>query len=642
MVAISSHPLGDRLVRAGRRLADSLNAEWFVVFVETPGHLRMSAEQRARLVATLRVAEEMGAQAVSLTGESVPETLIEFARRENITRIVIGRPARPGWYQLINGSLVESILRLSGPIEVFVIGGEPETGGAEFRRIWDLRAPAASYLVSLGLVAGVTLLCIELAPWIPVVNAVMFYLAVVVGAGAIFGRGSALLAAALGTLAYAFFFTEPYYQITVQDASQVITLAGLLGVGLVVSGLSALLRDQVRASRQREEQSSALNALSRDLTIALGLDEMLAAVVRNITHTFGREAAVLLPEGEHLVVRAAAPDLVLSPVSIQSADWTFRHRKQSGRLTDTFPEANVRCLPLETREGAVGVLAVAPREPGTRLSPEQRNLLEGFASLAALAIERARLGEQASQAAVLRTTERLQASLLNSISHDLRTPLSTITGAISSLLETEQNGSELDHHTRLDLLENASEEAERLNRLVGNLLDMTRLEAGAMKMKLVPCDVQDVIGAALERASHRLTGRPLRTSIAQDLPTVEMDFVLMVQVLFNLLDNAAKYSPPQSPIEVSARPGLHAVEIEVADRGLGIPAEDLERVFGKFFRVQRTDGVAGTGLGLSICRGIIEAHGGRIRAENRPGGGTTMKLILPVEKPAILDQEEMV
>ena len=640
MVAISSHPLGDRLVRAGRRLADSLNAQWFVVFVETPGHLRMSDEQRTRLLATMRVAEEMGARTLSLTGQSVAETLIEFARRENVTRILIGRPDRPGWYQLINGSLVERILRLSGSIEVFVIGGEPESGGAEFRRVWSLHTSISRHLLSLALTGGVTLLAIALTPWIPPANAVMFYLAEVVWVGASLGRGPAVQASFLSALAYAFFFTEPYYRLAIQDAFQMITLAAFLLVGLVVSGFAALLRDQVGASRQREEHSAALNELSRDLTIALSLDELLAAVVHNVTHMFGQGAAVLLPQGEQLSVRALSPGLVLSSIALQAADWTFQHRKQSGSFTDTFPEAKVRCLPLETRDGVVGVLAVAPREPGFGLSPELRNLLEGFARLGALAIERARLSEQASQAAVLRTTERLQTSLLNSISHDLRTPLATITGSISSLLEVEQNGTELSHEVRLDLLENASEEAERLNRLVGNLLDMTRLEAGAMRMKLVPGDIQDVIGAALERAARRLEGHPVATAIAEDLPVVRLDTVLMVQVLFNLLDNAAKYSPPGSPLEISAQRVGDEVEIRVADRGLGIPPDDLERVFGKFYRVQRSDGVPGTGLGLSICRGIVEAHGGQIRAENRPGGGVLMKLVLPVQDPAGLVQEE--
>jgi two-component system sensor histidine kinase KdpD len=258
----------------------------------------------------------------------------------------------------------------------------------------------------------------------------------------------------------------------------------------------------------------------------------------------------------------------------------------------------------------------------------------GFANLAALAIERARLSEQANQAAALRTAERLQAALLNSISHDLRTPLATITGAVSSLLEAEQNETQLDHAVRLDLLENASGEAERLNLLVGNLLDMSRLEAGAMKIKLLPCDVQDVIGTALERAARRMGDRVVKTYIPEQLPAVKMDFVLMVQVLFNLLENAHKYSAADTFIEVGADTAEEGAEIWIADRGLGIPPDDLERVFEKFYRVQRPDGVLGTGLGLSICRGIVEAHGGQIRAENRPGGGTIIRLLLPLEQTA--------
>jgi two-component system sensor histidine kinase KdpD len=467
----------------------------------------------------------------------------------------------------------------------------------------------------------------------------MFYLAAVVFAGAYLGRGPAVLVSLLSALSFAFIFNEPRFRFTIEDSPHLITFAGLVVVGLVVSRLSMQLRDQVRAARTREEQAVALNGLSRDLTVALGLEEMLAAVLRNVAQTFGREAAVLLPAegapGVPLVVRACTAGMVLSPQAVEAAGWTFQRGKQSGVGTDTHPEAGVRCLPLETREGGVGVLVVAPRDLGRLLSPEQRQLLEGFASLAALAIERARLSEQARQAAVLRTTERLQTALLNSISHDLRTPLSVITGSVSSLLEAEQVGFDLDREARLDLLENAQDEAERLNRLVGNLLDMTRLEGGAMKIKLVAGDVQDVIGAALERAARPLDGRQVVTDIAAGLPALRMDFVLMVQVLFNLLDNAVKYSPPGSPIEILARGVDQDVEIRVCDHGLGIPPEDLERVFTKFYRVQRINGASGTGLGLSICRGIVEAHGGTIWAENRAHGGTALVVRLPAVGPML-------
>jgi two-component system sensor histidine kinase KdpD len=646
LVAISSHPLAERLVRAGRRLADSLNAEWLVVFVETPGHLQMSAEQRARLLRTLRSAEDLGARAVILTGESVPETLIEFAQREHVTRLVIGHPPIPGWRQMLRGSLVDRILRLSGPIDVFVISGDVGEGPAQLGKDWDLRAPLPKLLAGIGLAVFVTLAGLVFNAWIQPVTLAMFYLAAVVFAGAYLGRGPSVLVSFLSAVSFAFFFTEPRYRFSIEDSPHLITFIGLLVVGLVVSRLSTLLRDQVRSARTREEQAVALNALSRDLTVALGLEEMLAAVLRNIAQTFGREAAVLLPADgtpeDALTVRACTQGMVLSPQAVEAAGWTFQRCKQSGIGTDTHPEAGVRCLPLETREGGVGVLVVAPRDTGRLLSPEQRLLLEGFASLAALGIERARLSEQARQAAVLRTTEHLQTALLNSISHDLRTPLAVITGSVSSLLEAEEAGFDLDREARLDLLENAQEEAERLNRLVGNLLDMTRLEAGAMKIKLVAGDVQDVIGAALERAARRLENRPVVTDIAAGLPAVQIDFVLMVQVLFNLLDNAVKYSPPGSAIEIHARAAAKEVEIRVCDDGLGIPPEDLERVFTKFYRVQSLNGTTGTGLGLSICRGIVEAHGGTICAENLAGGGTAFVICLPaVEQAKDLDHKDL-
>lgn len=641
MVALSSHPLGDRLVRAGRRLADSLNAEWFVVFVETPGHLQMTSDQRARLLGMLRSAEEMGARTITLAGEAVADTLVEFARKENITRLLIGRPPRPNWLEFFGGSLVDQVLRKSGSIEVFVIGGLEGSPGPDLRPTLSLHSDWTRYLASIGLTLLVTLLGLAFFGWLQPVDLVMFYLASVVAAGAFLGRGPSILNAGISALSFAYFFTPPFYTFSVADSSYLITFLGLLVVGLVVSGLSSLLRDQVRVSRRREEEATAINRLSRDLTIALGLDEMLAAVIRNVSQTFGREAAVLLPEGDRLVVKASSPELALSNGALDAVTWSFQHHKQCGRGTETFQDVNVRCLPLETRDGVVGVLAVAPRETARLLSPEQRSLLEGFASLAALGIERARLSEQASQAAVLRTAERLQAALLNSISHDLRTPLATITGAVSSLLEAEQNENVLDHSVRLDLLENASGEAERLNLLVGNLLDMSRLEAGAMKIKLVPCDIQDVIGAALERAARKLGDRAVVTHIPEQLPAVKMDFVLMVQVLFNLLENAHKYSPPVTVIEVGANVGAPGAEIWIADRGLGIPAEDLERVFEKFFRVQRLDGVLGTGLGLSICRGIVEAHGGQICAENRSGGGTIIRIQLPLEQAELEVLKEM-
>jgi two-component system sensor histidine kinase KdpD len=313
------------------------------------------------------------------------------------------------------------------------------------------------------------------------------------------------------------------------------------------------------------------------------------------------------------------------------ATWAYEHDQPAGRGTDTLPAAPLRCHPLKTSRGVVGVLGIRPIESAGLLSPEQRQMLVAFASQAALAIERVELAETARRADVLQAAEKLQTALLNSISHDLRTPLVSITGALSSL---DDERPRLTDPEQRNLIQAARAEADRLNRLVGNLLNMTRLEAGGIRVHLEPCDVQDVIGAALEQLGERLEGRPVNVDVPEDLPLVPLDFGLIVQAMVNVLDNAVKYSPPGQPIEVWARIAHYQLQISVADRGIGIPPEDLERVFDKFYRVQRPHNVSGTGLGLAICKGIVQAHRGAIQAINRPGGGTNIRITLPLEAPA--------
>jgi two-component system sensor histidine kinase KdpD len=579
----------------------------------------------------LRVAEEMGAQAVMLTGESVVDALLEYARSQNITRIVIGKPRRSRWLELVSGSRVDRLLERCGNMDVFVVSSdESRPDGAGISSSLRLRAPLLKYLMAAGLTGLALLAGLGLERWLAPANLIMLFLVSVLLVATLLGTGPAVLAAVLSSGAFAWLFADQ-----IIDAGHLVTLAGLLAAGLLVGILAGWLRAQIKAARRREIQSAALNALSRDLTVALTLDEMLAAVTRHVSQTFNCAAAVLLPTAGRLSVRTASPGMQLNPSDLTAAEWSFANRQPAGAGSKTLPEARARCLPLQSRSGAVGVLAVVPHDDGQFLSPDQRELLAGFDNLAALAIERAQLNQQARQAEILQTTEKLQAALLNSISHDLRTPLSTVSGAISSLLEAEQAGEKLERATRLDLLENADEEADRLNQLVGNLLDMTRLEAGTMRVRKRLSDVQDVIGSALVQASKRLVGHPILTHIPDDLPPVAMDFVLVVQALYNLLDNAVKYSPAGAEIEVTAAVVNQDLRITVGDRGLGIPMEDMDRIFDKFYRVQRPDGVSGTGLGLSICRGIVEVHGGRIWAENRPAGGTNFCFTLPLEAEEI-------
>ncbi len=632
MVCVSSHPLSERLVRTARRLAEQLNAEWFVLYVETPGHSKLLPAQRDQLAQTLRLAEELGARTRSLPGNSVAETLLAYAHKHNITKLIVGQPLRPRLTEVLRGSIVDQIIHDAGKIDVYVISGTAETTRPGLPRDWVPHRPWLRYAQSVLLIVATTMLGavfhqLNISP----TNLVMVYLAAVLIAALYLGRGPSILAAFLSVLAFDYFFIPPRLSFTVTDTEYLLTFAGLFIVGVVVSTLAARAREQAEAARSRETNTATLYAFSRDLAAAGGLDEIVSLIITHLSENFSREVVVLLPENDRLALSGHSPNTSLDENEMAVAAYAFQHGQPAGRDTETLPAAPTRYLPLKTAHGVVGVLGVKPTNVAQHLTSDQRNLMEAFASQAAVAIERARLSEQTRQTQLLQATEKLQTALLNSISHDLRTPLVSITGALSSLQEDSGN---LDETAQHSLIETARGEAERLNRLVGNLLDMTRIEAGAMKVAQEPCDVQDVIGSALDRLSDRFTDRKIDVNVPASLPLVPMDFVLIVQVLVNLLDNAIKYSTPDTPIEVRVRTTDDRLEIAVADRGIGIPPEDLPRVFDKFYRVQHPGSVSGTGLGLSICKGIVEAHDGSIWAENRSGGGTILAIALPLTQTA--------
>jgi len=633
LVCVSPSPLNERLVRAARRLADELKAEWFALYVETPGQTRLPPEDRDRVARNLQLAEELGAKTATRQAECVAESVVDFAREHNVTKIIAGKPLRPRWVELLRGSVLDQIVRQSGSIDVYVISGSAEQPAQA--RAFARRAAVSwrRYLQGAGLVVAATLVGWPIHSRVEPTNLVMLYLTAVVVAALYLGRGPAVLASVLGVLALDFFFVPPHHTLAVQDTQYLLTFLGLLGVGVVVSTLAARAHDQTAAGRRREAQTTALYSLSRDLAAAVGLDAVLQVVISHIRETFHSAAAVLLPEGERLGVRVASFGLTVDDDEHAVAIWAFQHGRPAGEGTDTLPAAALGYLPLKTARGVVGVLGVRPAAPDQWVAPERRQLLEAFASQAALAVERAQLAEQASQIELLSATERLQAALLNSISHDLRTPLASITGVLSSLRKprpTDAQSARLDDAARDELVESAWEEADRLNRLVANLLDMTRLEAGALKVTKEPCELQDVVGTVLLQLADRLGDRAVTTEIPPDLPLVPVDFVLIAQALANVLDNAIKYSPADLPIEITARVVSDQLEVTVADQGMGINPDDLGRVFDKFYRVQRPESPTGTGLGLSISKGIVEAHGGAIQAQNRPGGGTIIKLTLPL------------
>jgi two-component system sensor histidine kinase KdpD len=632
LVCVSGSPFSERLIRTTRRLADELKAPWHTVYIETPGGSRHERENREQVWRDLRQAESLGAQVASVTGTSVAEALIDYAFKNHITKIVVGKPSKPRWREFLRQPLVDQIIRLSGTIDVYVVSiasserPSAKPGPTLARQI----KPAASwvgYLKSLILVLATTLVCQPAHRFLGPTNLVMIYLLAVVLAATRLGRRPAVLTAFLSVIAFDFFLVPPRFSLAVSDSEYLVTFGALFTVGVVISTLVSQARERAEAIRVREVQTASLYYLSRDLTVASDLRGILDAVVRNIEESLRARLVVLLPEGERLEVRGASPDLALGVKELAVADWAFRNRAVAGRGTDTLGSARLLYLPLQTTGEVLGILGVELTEDADYASPQSRMLLQAFATQAALAIDRVHLGKQAEQAQILQARESLERALLNSVSHDLRTPLVSITGALGALRD---QGNHLAEASRRELLDAAWEEAGRLNRFVGNLLDMTRLEAGALKLKQDPCDVQDLVGCALAALEPQIGARSIEVRLPPDLPEVRMDMVLMTQVLVNLIDNALKYAPSDRGIEIAAGVEDGSLEIEVSDRGPGVPPADLGRIFDKFYRIPVPEGAGGTGLGLSICKGIVQAHGGSIRAQIREGGGLSVIVTLPV------------
>lgn len=633
LVCISGSPNSEHLIRTTRRLAEELKTEWVAIYAETADIDQLTQENRERIWQVLRLAETLGAKEVTtLTGDCTADAVIDYARKQKITKLIVGRASRPRWREWLGSSFLDQILRRSKEIDVYVVSGvEP---GKKDPAPPPPSPPGSwrSYLTGLLLVAGATGASGIAGRFLSPTNMIMFYLLAVVLAALRLGFRPALLTALLGVLAFDFFLVPPYFSFAVADTQYLITFAGLFTVGAVISTLVARARSQTETIRTRESQTAALYALSRDLASAVSLSGILSTVIRHVSETLDTQIAILLPEGESLTVRDRTSGFSLGEKEISLALWAFRNGQMAGRGTDTLSSAPELYISLKGSDSIVGVMVLKWRDSAEGLAPDLRRLMEAFSSQSALAIERADLVQKAEQAHLLQATERLERALLNSISHDLRTPLSSITGALSSLRE---EGNVLHAESRRELIDLASEEAERMNRFIGNLLDITRLEAGALKLKKEPYDWQDLLGSCVASLEPRLKERKIKINIPPNLPLIPMDSALMAQVLINLLDNALKYSPPDGTIEINARIRDQGLEVKVADQGPGIPTEYLDQVFNKFFRVSRTERVGGTGLGLAIGKGIIEAHGGKIRAENRPGGGTTIVFTIPLNIPGM-------
>ena len=635
MVCVNTKPRGPRLIRAARQMAADLHAKWVVVYVQIPRHLRLPQTERDRLVQTLRLAEQLGAETVTLTGENVAQEILSYARSRNATKIIVGKPIRPVWKEWIFGSVVSDLVHRSGDIDIFVITGETGEGAPLVRRSLRRTSNVRDYRYAVLGVLCATSAAWLMFPYFATANLIMVYLIAVIGIAIRWGRGPSVLASILSVAAFDFFFVPPYFSFAVSDIQYLLTFGVMLVVALVISNLAVRLNQQAELARYRERRTGVLYTMSRDLATHRGTGMLAQLAAKHLRDVFDAQVAIFLADAGKRVQLQRGELLVfeLEPKEAGVAQWVYDHNERAGLGTDTLPGASALYLPLVCSTGPIGVIALRPKDATLLLDPEQLHLLDSLVNQVALALERTRLSDEAQQAHVRAETERMRNAILSSISHDLRTPLASITGAASSLVEAQEELTAVD---RQDLARSIYREADRLDRLLKNLLDMMRLEAGAVQLSKQWHPIDEIIGAALARLEGRLRDHPVNTLLPADLPLVLVDGVLLEQVVVNLVENAVKYAPKGSPIDLSASASDRDVIVEVADQGPGIPVGDESRIFEKFYRGKFVR-EGGVGLGLTICRGIVEAHGGRIWAENRPGGGALIRFSIPLpdQQPAV-------
>jgi two-component system sensor histidine kinase KdpD len=641
LVAVSPSPYSPHLVRAARRMASSLHARWFAVYVEPTNALGLDPAACQRLAQNLSLAEQLGAEVVTLGGERATESILRFARERNITKIIVGKPVAARWRDRFRGSLVDQIVRQSGDIDVYVTAGDPAPNEQLPQRA---RWPAP-HLPRWGAAVVAVALCTGLATLLfegdQLADVVMVYLLGIMVVASRFGLGPSVLAALASVATVDFIFVAPYFTFRVEDFRHAVTFVVMFVVAIVISGLTQRIKNQAAAAHRRELRTAALYELSREFAAAQSKSNVLEAARRQLEKVFSSQVALFTPEATGKLVRAhASPSLGdASERDGSIAEWVRVNQKEAGLGTSTLPSATALYVPLIASGGIVGVLALTPEQPDRFGLVEERRHLDAFTAQTALALERAALSEETEGARREVEKEQLRSSLLSSVSHDLRTPLAVITGAASTLLQTSLEGDvsrqstpalehavTLDEAARQDLTRTILEEAERLERLIRNLLDMTRLDSGTIRLKEEWLPLEEVVGSALHRLDAQLVGREIQIELPADLPPVAGDAILLEQVFINLLENAARHA--KGPIEIATSSSTGEVTVEVADRGPGIPPGQEALIFEKFHRAVSDGSPSGAGLGLSICRAIVAAHGGRIWAENRDGGGASLRFTL--------------
>ena len=639
---------GERVVRATARLASQLNAEWHAIYVETPALQRLKPARRERILATLNLARDLGASTAVIAHPQVAESVIGYARSHNLSKIVLGRnPARPLWpWQRSSG---QRLAVLAPDIDLIEIGIRSEPGGHRSARPADAGATTAEqgprrmrrrlrYLWTAVVCIAVTAAALPLGGRFDPSNIVAVYILAVVLTAVNFGRGPAALGAVLSVVAFDFFFVPPRFSFAVSDVQYLLTFAIMLAVGLITGQLTAGLRFQARVAAHREERARALYEIARDLSGVVQVAEVLRIGVEAVERTFHAGAALLLPDDQGRIAAPPATDERPLEVDLGIAQWAFDKGVPAGFGTDTLSGSEVLYVPLRAPLRARGVLAVKARNRRLLRIPEQRQLLDTFAALIAIVLERVHYVGVAQDALVHMESERLRNSLLAALSHDLRTPLTVLGGLAESLAMTRPPLTA----AQGEIAQAIGEEARRMSTLVGNLLDMARIESGDVRLRLEWQSLEEAVGSALNAASSLLRQHRVEVAIPADLPLVRFDALLIERVFANLLENAAKYTPPGSTVRIAATAQADRVSVTVADDGPGLKAGQEEAVFQKFTRGERESSTPGVGLGLAICRAIVEAHHGAIVGANLPRGGAAFTFTLPLaQAPAALPESEM-
>ena len=660
----------ERVVRAAARLASQLNADWHAIYVETPSLQRLPAPRRETILATLNLAQNLGATTAVIASPEVAESVVAYARKNNLSKLVIGRdPARRLWpWQRSSG---QKLALLAPDIDLIEIGRQEDQSSPSIKPVVvpegmggvessaRRRQKRLRYVWAAIACGGVTLLSTPLMQHFDRSNIVAIYILAVVLVGMRLGRGPAALAAVLSVSAFDFFFVPPRFSFAVSDVQYLLTFCIMLAVGLITGQLTAGLRSQARVALHREERAAALYQLARDLSGAVQLDQVVKISDESIENTFHAVAALLLPDGDSQLKVAsersdsppaserptsqlpttarptsARPEARLA-VDLGIAQWAFDKGQPAGVGTDTLPGSEILYIPLRASEGSRGVLALKARHRRLLKIPEQRQLLDTFAALITIALERVHYVGVAQDAVVRMESERLRNSLLAALSHDLRTPLTILVGLAESLSLTKPALSSEQLETAVAI----QEEARRLSTLVGNLLDMARIESGEVTLNLQWQPLEEVVGAALDATRVMLKSHHVEVRLARELPLVRFDALLIERVLVNLLENASKYTPAGSQVILSAEAAGEELTVSVSDNGPGLPVGREEAVFQKFTRGNRESATPGVGLGLAICRAIVEAHHGKIVGTNRAGGGVTFSFTLPLGRPPVAEME---